>query len=357
MGDAPLTAAEQTHVARFGESASDLRTEIARRVLGQPDVVEQVLTAFFAGGHVLIVGVPGLGKTMLVRALAETLSLKYSRIQFTPDLMPSDITGAEILVEDEGSGTRRMRFQKGPVFAHLVLADEINRTPPKTQAALMEAMEERQVTAGGHRFPLDEPFFVMATQNPIEQEGTYPLPAAQLDRFMLKIVVPYPDPDTEARIGRLVAAPEVAPVRVLLGRDDVQQLHGLVERLTVPAPVAHHALALCRATRPDDPTAPDFVRRLVSWGVGPRAAQCLLAGGRARALLAGRTTVLEEDVRALVPAVMRHRIIPNFRAEAENVDADAIVARLLDAIPGQSPRPAAKAPSVWRRLVGAIAPS
>ena len=292
-----------------------------------------MLIALFAKGHSLFVGVPGLAKTLLVSIVAEALSLSFSRIQFTPDLMPSDITGTEILQVDRASGERSFKFLKGPVFSNLLLADEINRTPPKTQAALLQAMQEGQVTAAGHTYPLAPPFLVFATQNPIEQEGTYPLPEAQLDRFMFMIEVGYPDDAEELEIVKRTTGVHEAQIEAVLNPARIIDLQRLVRTVPVADHVVEYAVRLVRATRPKSDGAPDFVKEYVSWGAGPRASQYLILAGKARALLDGRLTVSREDVRALAKPVLAHRMITNFHAEAERITSAQLVARLIKAVP------------------------
>jgi len=306
-----------------------IRDELAKVIVGQQAVIEELLTALLCGGHVLLVGVPGLAKTLMINTLAQSLNLSFNRIQFTPDLMPSDITGSDVLEEDHATGRRSFRFIKGPIFAQVVLADEINRTPPKTQAALLQAMQEGRVTASGNTFPLEPPFTVFATQNPIEQEGTYPLPEAQLDRFMFRVDVGYPSAEEERRIvAQETRAPAPAPRRILTP-GALHELQALVLNMPAPAPVVDAAVRLCRASRPDDPTAPKRIRELVAWGAGPRAARFLVLGAKARALLDGRYVPLLEDLRALAFPVLRHRLLRNFRAEAEGVTVPELIAELM----------------------------
>ena len=314
---------------RFSEAHSSLRAEIAKVIIGQERVLDELLSALFAGGHCLLVGVPGLAKTLMISTVASCLGLRFSRIQFTPDLMPSDIMGTEVLEEDKASGGRVFRFLKGPVFANVVLADEINRTPPKTQAALLQAMQESSVTVGGETHPLEAPFFVLATQNPIELEGTYPLPEAQLDRFMFNILVGYPEEQEELRIvdtTTSVEAPEVA--RVLTGAEIVE-IQKLVRKVPVSESVLGYAVRLARASRDG---GVDGVGEYLSWGAGPRAGQYLVLGAKARAVMHGRTTPDIEDVRAVAYPVLRHRLVTNFHAEADGVTTDELVKRLLDTV-------------------------
>jgi MoxR-like ATPase len=307
--------------------------ELGRVIVGQQRVIEELLIALFAGGHGLLVGVPGLAKTLMIRTLADCLSLPFRRIQFTPDLMPADITGTEVIAEDKTTGERSLRFLPGPIFGNVILADEVNRTPPKTQAALLEAMQEHQVTVGGQRRPLVEPFFVLATQNPIEQEGTYPLPEAQLDRFMLSILVDYPSEDEELQIVKQTTADEPAQVSAVLSAEEIVELGHLVRRVPVADHVARYALQLARRTRRNQPETPDFVTEFVQWGAGPRASQCLVLAAKARAALQGRHCADVEDVQSVAPAVLRHRIVTNFNAEAESITTDEIVRRLIGSIP------------------------
>src|SRR5258707_14403048 len=315
---------------------SRLRDELGRAIIGQQGVVQEILTAFFAGGHVLLRGVPGLAKTLLIKTLAQAVHLKFSRIQFTPDLMPSEIIGTEVIEEDRATGPRTIRFIPGPVFANVILADEINRTPPKTQAALLEAMQEYQVTVNGVRYELERPLFVLATQNPIEQEGTYPLPEAQLDRFMFNVVIDYPSKAEEHGILALTTGdtePVIAPVATAA---DIEAMRHLVRDIPAASNVIDYALRIVRASRPGGATGdgvPPAVRQWVKWGAGPRAGQALVRGAKARALLDGRSVAALEDVRAIAAPVLRHRILLNFQAEADGVDADQIVARLLEAVP------------------------
>jgi len=314
---------------KFEDAYARLRGEIGKVIVGQDTVIEELLTALFVGGHCLLVGVPGLAKTLLVSTVARSLSLKFSRIQFTPDLMPSDITGTEVLEEDPATRRRVFRFIEGPVFANVVLADEINRTPPKTQSALLQAMQEYQVTAGGNTYRLEKPFFVLATQNPIELEGTYPLPEAQLDRFMFNIKVDYPSDDEELRIIDTTTSRELAsPAQVLSGADIVA-MQQLVKSVPVSESVLRYAVRLIRASR--DEKLPE-VGQYLSWGAGPRAGQYLILGAKARAIMSGRTTPGVEDVRAMAPPVLRHRLVTNFHAEADGVTTDDLVRRLLDAV-------------------------
>jgi MoxR-like ATPase len=310
----------------------DILAELRKVIVGQDAVVEQLLTVLFANGHCLLVGVPGLAKTLLVSTLAKILDLEFSRIQFTPDLMPSDITGTEILEDDPATGRRMFKFIKGPIFANMVLADEINRTPPKTQAALLQSMQEYRVTAGGSTHTLKLPFFVLATQNPIEFEGTYPLPEAQLDRFMFHISVGYPSDAEEERIVATTTSAYAAEPAKVMGVERILALQQLVRRIPVSDHVVHYAVRLARASRPG-PDCEPFVRDWVSWGAGPRAAQYLVLGAKARAALSGRPTPAADDVRAVAPAVLRHRIIPNFTAEADGISSLDIIAKLLEATP------------------------
>ena len=330
-------------VKRLKDAYGRIRAELSKVIIGQEQVVEQLLTSVFARGHCILEGVPGLAKTLLISSLAQCLSLSFRRIQFTPDLMPSDITGTEVIQEDKATGTREFKFLKGPIFANIVLADEINRTPPKTQAALLEAMQEQQVTIGGVNYKLDQPFFVLATQNPIEQEGTYPLPEAQQDRFMFKIFVDYPQESEELEIVRTTTAARKVEIQKILSGSDILQLQQIVRRVPVADPVIEYATNLVRRTRITKPDAPDFVREWLSWGAGPRASQYLTLGGKARAVLQGRYYVSTEDIDAVAHPVLRHRIITNFSAEAEGITTDKIVTKLIETTPKHASAVEAKA--------------
>jgi MoxR-like ATPase len=309
--------------------ARRLDAEIGRVIVGQAQPRREVLLCLFAGGHCLLRGVPGLAKTLLIKTLASALQLKFSRIQFTPDLMPSDILGTEVIEEDVSSGKRHIRFIPGPVFANVILADEINRTPPRTQAALLEAMQEYQVTVGGVRYPLERPLFVLATENPIEQEGTHPLPEAQLDRFMFNVVIGYPDASDERRILTETTVAETVEISPVAAGSDLEGMRLLVRDLPAASNVVDYALTLVRATRPSDPTSPPLVREWVKWGAGPRAGQSLLLGAKAAALIDGRSAPSLDDVRAVALPVLRHRVLLNFQAEAEGVGVDDVLARLI----------------------------
>ncbi len=328
--DATVAPGDAEALARLGEARNRIIGELDRVIVGQKAVIDELLVTIFAHGHALLVGVPGLAKTLLVSSLARCLSLKFHRIQFTPDLMPSDITGTEIIQDDAATGQRRFKFLHGPVFANIVLADEINRTPPKTQAALLEAMQERAVSVGGTDYKLAEPFFVLATQNPLEQEGTYPLPEAQLDRFLLNIFVDYPSADEELAIMQLATGPDQGEPRPILSGEEMMTLQGLVRRIAVAEHVFTFAREIVRASRPTDATAPDFVKRFVSWGAGPRASLGLILAGKARAALLGKPCVTIDDVEAVALPVMRHRIILNFEAQSENLTTDDVVRRLME---------------------------
>jgi len=307
-----------------------VKTEIHKIIIGQDQVVDELLMAILCGGHALVVGVPGLAKTLLISTIARTLSLGFSRIQFTPDLMPSDMTGTEVIEEDKTTGSRELRFVKGPIFSNVILADEINRTPPKTQAALLESMQERQVTAGGVRHKLPEPFFVLATQNPIEQEGTYPLPEAQLDRFMFNIKIEYPTEDQELQIVQQTTATHEAKLETVLGGEDVLRIQHLVRQVPAADHVVRYAVHLARATRVKEPgPKPKVVEQYLSWGAGPRASQYLVLAAKAKAILSGATHVMPEHIAAVALPVLRHRIITNFNAEADGVGTDDIVNTLL----------------------------
>lgn len=334
MTDAAPAADDDLQAAeRAAAGYRALREELGKVIVGQAEVLDELLIALFAGGHCLLLGVPGLAKTLMVRTLADALDLSFNRVQFTPDLMPADITGTEVLSEDRATGSREFRFLPGPVFANVVLADEINRTPPKTQAALLEAMQERQVTAGGRRHVLPAPFFVLATQNPIEQEGTYPLPEAQLDRFMFEVKVDYPSEEEEFEIVRRTTAAAPAIVRAVLSKLEIEAAQRAVRSIPVPDHVVRYAMRFSRLTRRDDPHAPDFVRKYISWGAGPRASQFLVLAAKARAMLHGRLFVAQEDVRSVAKPVLRHRIVTNFDAEADGQSPDALIDRLAETIP------------------------
>jgi MoxR-like ATPase len=323
--------AEREAVEQIREARRRIDAEISKVIVGQKDVVLEILIALFAGGHCLITGAPGLAKTLLVRSIAQIFDLKFQRIQFTPDLMPADITGTEIL-EESGDGHRRMRFVKGPVFANVILADEINRTPPKTQAALLEAMQEHQVTAGGVRYPLAEPFFVLATQNPIEMEGTYPLPEAQLDRFLFNVQIGYLPEDEEVAVVIQTTSNRPAALATLFSAEDVLRLQEVVRQVPVARDLVRYAVRLAAARRPGQAGSPAFVNDWVSWGAGLRAAQCLVLGAKARALLLGNAHVTAGDIQALVRPAFRHRILVGYRAEAEGVSVETIIGRLLDTV-------------------------
>jgi MoxR-like ATPase len=310
-------------------AAGRLRAEVQRSIVGQERVLDEILMSLIAGGHALLVGVPGLAKTLMVRSLAEAVHLEFRRIQFTPDLVPSDITGTDILEEDSATGARSFRYVRGPIFANIVLADEINRAPPRTQAALLEAMQEHSVTASGETMSLPEPFFVLATQNPIEQEGTYPLPEAQLDRFLFDIRVGYPKEEEEIAILRSTTGAKSAGLGVILGASELIALQKLTREVAAADSVLRYAASLVRATRPDDERAPDLVRRYVRWGAGPRAGQSLILGAKANALLAGRLVVSPNDIKRVVLPVLRHRVLPNFAAEAESVGVERIIEDLI----------------------------
>ena len=322
------------------DTAHALQAEVGKVIVGQSQVVEQLLMCLFCRGHAVLVGVPGLAKTLLISTLARTVSLSFNRIQFTPDLMPSDITGTEMIEEDRTTGRRELRFVKGPVFSNVILADEINRTPPKTQAALLEAMQEHHVTVSGIRHALPQPFFVLATQNPIEQEGTYPLPEAQLDRFLFMVHVGYPTEEEELNIVKRTTTRQHAELKHVLDAHRVAEIQDLVRDIPVADHVVKYALRLVRATRMPErgqtDGRPDFMKKYLAWGAGPRASQALILSGKARAVLHGRTHVTAEDVRAVIHPVLRHRLIPNFNAEADGIRSDDLIDKLLNVIPPDS---------------------
>lgn len=320
-------------VEQLNNSFSKIRSEISKVIIGQDKVVEQLLISLLSGGHSLLVGVPGLAKTLLISTLSEVLDLKFNRIQFTPDLMPSDITGTEIIEEDQTTGKRAFKFVRGPVFANIILADEINRTPPKTQAALLQAMQEHEVTAAGETYKLDEPFFVLATQNPIEQEGTYPLPEAQLDRFMFNILVDYPSSSEEEEIVKTTTTEQSYSLEKVLTPTDIIKYQKLIRRVPVSDHLISYAVKITRASRPTEDSAPDFVKNWVNWGAGPRASQYLILAAKTKAVLEGRPTPGPEDIRFAAYPVMRHRIVTSFNAEADGVDATEIVKKLLEIVP------------------------
>jgi MoxR-like ATPase len=322
-------------VRKLNANYQQIKTELAKVIVGQANVIDELLIAVFARGHCMLEGVPGLAKTLMISTLSDALNLKFNRIQFTPDLMPSDITGTEVIQENKSTGEREFKFLPGPLFANVILADEINRTPPKTQAALLEAMQEHQVTTGGVRRKLSEPFFVLATQNPIEQEGTYPLPEAQLDRFMFKIFVDYPSEEEEFEIVKLTTAPFKPQVMRSLTAAEINELQEIVRRVPVADHVVRYAMKLVRMTRVSKGDTPKFIQDNVSWGAGPRASQYLILGGKARAILQGRYYVNTEDIAAVALPTLRHRIITNFNAEAEGISSDKIVKQMLESVPRQ----------------------
>lgn len=320
-------------VERIAQVREAIVGELRKVIVGQAQVIEQLLIALLARGHCLLIGVPGLAKTLLVSTLAKVLDLSFKRIQFTPDLMPSDILGTDVLQEDPETGRRRFEFMPGPIFANIILADEINRAPPKTQSALLEAMQERKVTVSGRTYDLPQPFFVLATQNPIEMEGTYPLPEAQLDRFLFSVVLDYPSESEEETIVHLTTSAYEPELKVVMGRDELLEAQDLVRKVPVPERVGRYAVQLVRATRPKEKHAPNFIRQWVQWGAGPRASQGLILGAKARALLHGRTAASCEDVRAVALPVMRHRLVLNFAAEADGVSPEQIISQLLQTVP------------------------
>ena len=328
--EAELTSAE---AGRLNEAKQRIVEELSKVIVGQQEVIDEIMIGLFSRGHVMLEGVPGLAKTLMISTLARTMDLAFSRIQFTPDLMPGDVTGTEIIEEDRATGHRDFRFMEGPLFANVVLADEINRTPPKTQASLLEAMQERQVTVGRTQHALPDPFFVLATQNPIEQEGTYPLPEAQQDRFMFKVFVEYPSFDEEFEVARRTTGTDVADIKPVLSAEEIIRLQDLVRRVPVSDHVVRYALSIVRQTRVGDAGVPDFVDELVGWGAGPRAVQFLILGGKARALLEGRFHVSVEDIQKLAKPILRHRMVVNFAAESDGVTSDNVIDRIVAATP------------------------
>ncbi len=338
-----LSSDEAAAAEQLREASGRILAECGKAIVGQQDVLELLLLALLSQGHALLVGVPGLAKTLMIRTLADSMNLTFNRVQFTPDLMPSDITGTEMLQEDRATGQRSFRFLHGPIFANVVLADEINRTPPKTQAALLEAMQERQVTIAGTRHKLPDPFFVLATQNPIEQEGTYPLPEAQQDRFMFTVTVGYPSEEDEYRVIESTTSSARPHIDRVVSGEELQTMQALVRRVPAAGYVIRYAMKLARSTRPRSqdgeqaaPNIPDFIKKYVTWGAGPRAGQNLILGAKARALLRGRTYVAIEDVRAVALPVLRHRVITNYAAKADNISPDELIRRLLQEIPARS---------------------
>ena len=344
-GKLSTTAAPEIDPAaldRLGQARETLRKQISKVIIGQEQIIDDLLTAIFARGHCLMVGVPGLAKTLMVQTIAKAIDLHFNRIQFTPDLMPADITGTEVIQQDAASGQRTFKFVHGPVFANILLADEINRTPPKTQAALLQAMQEQQVTSGGQTYDLPRPFFVLATQNPIEQEGTYPLPEAQLDRFMFMLKVGYPSAKEELAIAKMTTSDIESSIDKVLRGPEILNLQKMIRQVPVSDHVAMYCVKLARATRPDKKDsgtkhAPAFVNEFVAWGVGPRAIQYLVIGAKARAALHGKYNVTTEHVKQVAPLVLRHRLIPNFHAEAEGIDSDNLVKRLIDNVTEPTP--------------------
>ena len=317
---------------KLAEAKKEFFKEVGKIIIGQQEILDHMLIALLAKGNSLIIGVPGLAKTLLIKTLSDVLDLSFKRIQFTPDLMPSDITGTELIDVDQDTGKRSFRFYKGPIFANIVLADEINRTPPKTQAALLEAMQEHKVTAGGKSYDLDEPFFVLATQNPIEQEGTYPLPEAQLDRFMFNLKIDYPSTKDEISIVRKTTATTTSDIKNIITKTEIATYQDLVRRVPVADNIVEYAVKVVASTRPNSELSPDFIRQSVDWGAGPRASQYLILGAKAKSLLDGRPSPNIEDIRSLVLPVLRHRVLPNFNAEAEGLKVEDILNQLLDAI-------------------------
>jgi MoxR-like ATPase len=335
MADAIGDATTQESIKRLSRAYGDIREQMSQVIVGQDEVIEQLLIALFSKGHCLLEGVPGLAKTLMISTLARCLSMDFARIQFTPDLMPADITGTDVLQENRDTGQREFHFIKGPLFHNVILADEINRTPPKTQAAMLEAMQERQVTVGQDRHVLSDPFFVLATQNPIEQEGTYPLPEAQQDRFMFKVFVKYPSFAEEKQIAKQTTMLESDNIKPVLTGDEIVELQKIVRQVPVTDHIVEYALALVRQTRVNEPGAPDFINEWLSWGAGPRAVQNLLLGGKSRALLNGRSHVSTDDIDALAQPVLRHRIVTNFSAESEGVTPDRVIQRLVEETPSK----------------------
>lgn len=329
----PKIEGDLSAIERLNDGYRRITRELSKAIVGQQRVVEELLIAIFAKGHALLVGVPGLAKTLMIRTLSDALNLTFSRIQFTPDLMPSDITGTEVLQEDKTTGQRLFKFLHGPIFSNVILADEINRTPPKTQAALLEAMQERQVTVGGNKHKLPDPFFVLATQNPIEQEGTYPLPEAQQDRFMFNVLVDYPEEEEEFRIVEMTTSTHTANVERILSGTDIMEMQDIVRKVPVAPYVIRYAMKFSRLTRKEKGDVPDFIRDYVTWGAGPRASQYLVLGAKARAVLHGRYYVSCEDIREVAIPVLRHRILTNFNAEAEGIKPEDIIRRLSQIIP------------------------
>jgi MoxR-like ATPase len=338
----PVSQEDVQAVGRWEQHTGKLRAELGKAIVGQQDVVEQMLIAILARGHCLLEGVPGLAKTLMVHSMAAVLNLSFRRIQFTPDLMPSDITGTDVLQEDPVTRERKYVFVKGPIFAHMILGDEINRTPPKTQAAMLEAMQERMISASGRDYPLPDPFFVLATQNPLEQEGTYPLPEAQLDRFLLYIRVNYPSGKEEWEIARRVTSGLLGRIAPVLGPEQTLAAQEMVTRMPACDQVVGYSWALVRASRPGAPTAPDFINRWVSWGAGPRGVLALISCAKARALIKGRFHASVEDVQAVIKPALRHRIAPNYAALAANVNSDKLIQLLMEAVPADKPYEAPK---------------